>query len=120
MNDFFDQHIKIIPVGFPKGTPMPAAIDIVAPLAPPRPLWRIAQDIDAEWVDKNGKPAVWFGAVPYLEAMRDLDKITDSYGADSAKTIVAYFLGNSAQWKGPVAKETKNELRRMIGQKESK
>jgi hypothetical protein len=42
----------------------------------------IARDIKAHW------PKMYFGAVPYWEAMSTMDKITDDYGADSGKSVV--------------------------------
>jgi hypothetical protein len=69
----------------------------------------IAYEIRLNW------PRVYFGAVPYLEAMYSLHNIEDSYGYDSAKSVIAYFLSNAATtWKGPVAKRIKAELRDMI------
>lgn len=47
-----------------------------------RPLYTIAKEIKQDW--KN----VYFGAVPYLQAMYSLDSINDNYGQDSAKSIV--------------------------------
>lgn len=73
-----------------------------------RPLYEIARDIQRDW--KN----VYFGAVPYLDAMGDLDSISDRYGMDSAPSIVRYFLANANGWRGPVAKEVKAELNAMI------
>jgi hypothetical protein len=46
--------------------------------------------------------------------MQGLGDITDSYGADSARSIVAYFLGNATTWRGTVAKTIKAELNAMI------
>lgn len=73
-----------------------------------QPLHEIASIIRKDW--KN----VYFGAKPYLNAMGCLDKITDRYGEDSAKSIVAYFLSNATTWKGEVARETKKTLNKMI------
>ena len=73
-----------------------------------RPLYQIAADIRADWKKVN------FAAEPYLEAMESLDKITDHYYADSAKTIVLYFLSNAGSWRGNVAKSVKAELKGMI------
>lgn len=73
-----------------------------------RPLWRIAQDIQADWTN------VYFGAVPYLEALHDLDKVTDRYGLDPAASIVRYFLSNATTWRGPVARAVKAELKALI------
>lgn len=73
-----------------------------------RSLSDIAADIRKDWKQVN------FAAKPYLEAMGDLDKITDSYGADSARSIVLYFLNNASQWRGPKAKEVKAELKAIL------
>jgi hypothetical protein len=72
-----------------------------------RSISEIAAEIRADW-----KP-VYFGAVPYLEAMGSLDGITSSYGADSARSIVAYFLSNASRWKGDTAKRIKAELKAL-------
>lgn len=71
-----------------------------------RPLSEIAREIKKDW--KN--PAY---AKPYLDAMLELDKITDKYYADDAKGIVLYFLSNAASWRGEVAKRIKAELKAM-------
>lgn len=73
-----------------------------------RPLETIAREIANDWGSK-----VNFAARPYLDAMRDLSDITDHYGADSARSIVAYFLSNSAGWRGDTAKRIKAELRAL-------
>ena len=75
---------------------------------PVRSLSEIAREISRAW------PKPSFGAVPYLDAMRSLDRITDSYGADSGKSIVAYFLSNAATWRGEPARRIKKELNAMI------
>lgn len=76
---------------------------------PSRSLRDIAEEIMADW------PKPYFGAVPYLRAMHALDSINDFYGADSGRSIVAYFLANAQTWKGPVARSIKEELKRMLG-----
>jgi hypothetical protein len=73
-----------------------------------RSLSDIARDIRRNW------SPVYFGAVPYLDAMRSLEGIHDSYGADSAASIVLYFLNNASTWRGPVARAIKAELKTMI------
>ncbi len=73
-----------------------------------RKLRDIAAEIRQDW--KN----VYFGAKPYLDAMSSLEKVSDSYGYDSGKSIVAYFLGNAQTWRGEVAKRIKKELKSMI------
>ena len=77
-----------------------------------RPINIIAAEIKKDWT-KDGKK-VYFGAVPYLEAMFSLRDITENYGEDSAESVVAYFLSNAAIWKGEVARSIKKELNLMI------
>jgi transposase-like protein len=60
---------------------------------------------------------VYYSAVPYLNAMRSLEKITDKYEADSGRSVVAYFLANATQWKGDVARNVKKELNKRLGGK---
>jgi hypothetical protein len=73
-----------------------------------RPIYVIAGDIRRDW--KN----VYFGAVPYLEAMSRLNSVTDRYGVEDAKSILLYFLSNATSWRGPKAREIKEEIKRMI------
>ena len=72
-----------------------------------RPIYEIAREIRKDW------KKVYFGAVPYLDAMRDLDKITDNYMYDNGESIVRYFLSNASTWRGDVAKRVKAELKAM-------
>ena len=73
-----------------------------------RPLSVIASDICATW------PKVYFGAVPYLDAMHSLDSIDGAYFADSARSVVLYFLSNASTWRGPDAKRIKAELKALL------
>lgn len=73
-----------------------------------RPLCTIAAEIKKEWKSVN------YAAKPYLDAMSGLNTITDSYGADSARSIVLYFLGNASTWKGETAKRIKAELKQIL------
>lgn len=73
-----------------------------------RPIYEIASDIRSDW------KKVYFGAVPYLQAMESLDQPTDRYGYDSAKSIINYFLANASTWKGEKAKQIKQELKQLI------
>lgn len=57
---------------------------------------------------------IYFGAVPYLDAMHSLETVKDNFGCDSGKSIVAYFLGNAQTWRGAVAKAVKAELKKRI------
>jgi hypothetical protein len=70
-----------------------------------RPLYEIQTEIVSDWKKPD------YCAVPYLEAMSGLDKITDNYFLDSGKSIVLYFLANSSTWKGEVARRIKAELK---------
>jgi hypothetical protein len=70
-----------------------------------RPLYEIAKEIEREW------PNPYFGAVPYLRAMREIDKVTDLYYADRASDIVLYFLSNASTWRGEAARRIKAELK---------
>lgn len=74
----------------------------------PRPIWAIANDIIALW--KNP----YYGAVPYLSAMRDLGSITESYGEDSGRSIVLYFLANANTFRGEDARRLKAELNALL------
>lgn len=73
-----------------------------------RPLYQIAQDIRDDWQNP------YFGVVPYINAMGALTTMRDYYEADSAQSIVAYFLANARTWKGAKAKEIKAELKSML------
>lgn len=72
-----------------------------------RPLWAIASEVRKDWK----KP--YFGAVPYLDAMASLESIDDTYGWDSARSIVLYFLSNASTWKCETAKRVKAELKAL-------
>lgn len=73
-----------------------------------RPLFRVAQEVKADW------KKVYFGAVPYLDAMLSLNSINEDYGADSARSVVAYFLANAQTWKGETARRVKKELNALL------
>ena len=76
-----------------------------------RPLYQIASEIRKDW------KKVYFGAVPYLDAMSSLDSIEDNYIMDSGKSVVIYFLSNASTWRGETAKRIKAELKAMAGLK---
>lgn len=73
-----------------------------------RPLYAIAAEIKADWK----KP--YFGAVPYLDAMRELTSIDQPFYYDSGESIVRYFLANASTWRGETAKRIKAELKAML------
>lgn len=74
-----------------------------------RPIHLIAREIERDWGSK-----IYFGAKPYLEAMRALTKISDPFYADSGSSVVAYFLSNATTWRGDKAREIKKELNQML------
>lgn len=74
---------------------------------------RLARVIQREW--KN----VWYGAAPYLQAMRELESIEDRYMLESGEGVVRGFLANAQTWRGQVAKEVKAELKRRLGEKKN-
>ena len=69
----------------------------------------LAQVIKKDW------KKVYFGAVPYLNAMCLLNHISDTYGLDDCKEIVIYFLGNATSWRGETARAVKAELKKRCG-----
>lgn len=73
-----------------------------------RTLNEIAHEIQDDW--KN----VYFGAVPYLEAMETMNSIHDDYFFDSGDSIVRYFLSNASSWRGETARRVKAELKAML------
>ena len=73
-----------------------------------RYIYQIADEIVLDWK----KP--YFGAVPYLEAMRVLREPSDKFYEDSAKSIIAYFIANAATWRGDTARRIKAELKAML------
>lgn len=73
-----------------------------------RNISEIANEIYIKW------PNVYYGAVPYLEAMTSLKSVNDQYGADDAKGIILYFLSNATTWRGEDARRIKQELKSLI------
>jgi hypothetical protein len=65
----------------------------------------IAGLIYSDW--KN----VFYGAKPYLQAMLEIENIGDMYFADTAQSVVLYFLSNATTWRGDVARQVKAELK---------
>jgi hypothetical protein len=76
----------------------------------PGKISEIARLISADW------PRVYFGAVPYLEAMYSLETINDRFGEDSARVIILYFLSNANTWRGETAKAVKSKLKELMSE----
>ncbi len=74
----------------------------------PGSLSAIADIIRQDW--KN----IYYGAVPYLEAMQELTHIRQNYFDDSAETVVRYFLANAWTWRGEVARKVKARLNQLL------
>lgn len=70
-----------------------------------RPICRIAADIKRQWGTK-----MYFGAVPYVNAMLCLNTNADMYGLDSADDILLHFFSNASAFRGDDAKKLKYEL----------
>lgn len=73
-----------------------------------RPIRVIAAEILLDWKSPD------YTAAPYLEAMRSLDAMGDKYVLDDADDIVMRFLLNAGKWRGPVSRELKKELNKML------
>ena len=76
-----------------------------------RTFQQIAKDIKSTWLN------VYFGAVPYLEAMLTLDTSDPNamyHLYDTARDIVRYFLANAQTYRGADAKRLKAELESML------
>jgi len=73
-----------------------------------RTISEIAAEIKRVWAKPN------YAAVPYLDAMTQLETINDTYYADDARTIVSYFLANAGTFRGDDAKRIKAELKAMV------
>jgi hypothetical protein len=78
-----------------------------------RPLSEIARDIETTWA-KNSKSGVYFGAKPYLDALKQLHDIKDNYMFDSAKSIINYLIANMGTFRGEGAPALKNELKALV------
>ena len=74
-----------------------------------RSISAIAADISRAWARPN------YAAAPYLGAMLSLGSVSDTFGADSAKSVVIYFLCNASTFRGPAAKALKAELKALVG-----
>lgn len=72
------------------------------------PLSSIADSIRDFW--KN----MYFGAVPYIDAMGCLTTVNDSCGMDSGRSVVNYALANMQSFRGEEAKLIKKELQRRL------
>ena len=65
----------------------------------------IAGIIRKDWQKVN------YAAKPYLAAMESMQSVARSFGYDSGKSVVLYFLSNAGTWRGEIAKAVKLELK---------
>jgi len=72
-----------------------------------RPIYEIAADIERHW------PNVNYAARPYLDAMYSITSINEMYYADTAKSVVLYFLANARSFRGEDARRLKAELKAL-------
>jgi hypothetical protein len=73
-----------------------------------RNISEIAREILQTWQKPN------FGAVPYLNAMKEITDINEKYYQDDARSVVLYFLSNATTWRGPDARRIKDELKAVL------
>lgn len=75
-----------------------------------RTFQQIAKDIKSTWMN------VYFGAVPYLEALLTLDTSDPNavYLYDTAGDIVRYFLASAQTFRGADARRLKEELKNLV------
>ena len=78
-----------------------------APATPmKRSIGAVAREIQQDWGAK-----VNFAAKPYLAAMAYLRDKDSAYGAESAESVVLYFLSNARSYRTPKAAALKAELK---------
>ena len=75
----------------------------------PRPIYFIASEIERTW-----KPQVSRAARPYVDAMKEVTSLDDTYYSDPADSLVRYFLSNATTWRGEDARRIKAELKAML------
>jgi hypothetical protein len=73
-----------------------------------RSLASIAAEIRTSWAEPH------FTAVPYIEALAHMSKVTDRYGREDGDRMVLCFLNEAVRWRGETARRIKAELRQML------
>ena len=68
----------------------------------------IAHAIAKDWT--NVSPY----AADYLNAMKEIRSVEDNYYADSAKSVILYFLANAGSYRGDNARSYKALLKAMV------
>ena len=75
-----------------------------------RTLKEIAYEIESDCRSREW----YYYAEAYVTPMKSLESMSDTYGADSAESIVNYALANLTYWRGDVARRVKAELKGML------
>ena len=65
-------------------------------------------------------PKIYFGAVPYVNAMQSLFSQGDRYGMDSSDDILLHFFSNASSFRGEEAKALKYELAQHLSERYQK
>jgi hypothetical protein len=68
----------------------------------------IAMDIKKCWKSPSHY------AEPYIDAMMQIEKVSDNYICDTGHGVVLYFLANASAWRGEDARRIKQELRDLL------
>jgi hypothetical protein len=68
----------------------------------------IAHAIAKDWT--NVSPY----AADYLNAMKEIRSVEDNYHADSAKSVIMYFLANAGSYRGDNARSYKALLKELV------
>jgi hypothetical protein len=68
----------------------------------------IAHAIAKDWT--NVSPY----AADYLNAMKEIRSVEDNYYADSAKSVIMYFLANAGSYRGDNARSYKALLKELV------
>lgn len=87
-----------------------------------RPLSQIARECRTSMMEQASKASrnttrnwrmQFCHAVPYLDAMLQLNSIEENFYADTGKSCVLYFLANTSGWRGEKARALKAELKAL-------
>jgi hypothetical protein len=78
-----------------------------------RHLYEIAEEVVMDWRETGAKPFMRY-TLPYVEAMLQMNKVSDRYGAEDGEMIVLYFLNNAQPWRGEKARAIKAELNELL------
>lgn len=77
-------------------------------VTPKRPLYEIARDIRKAW------PRVHYAAQPYLKALGELSSAEEMFYHDTGHSIIRGFLANAQTFRGPEARQLKEELQQHL------